>query len=267
LVNGPITQGNTGAEKIDVKDVRNVSIIGVGTKAIFNGIGLKLWRTGNVVLRNLAIHHVQTGEKDAISIAGPADHIWVDHCELYSSFQGVEKDTYDGLIDAKDGAEYITYSWNHLHDHWKVSLAGSAETDVHDRKLTMHHNWIENVNGDVPTYRGGQGHIFNNYYRDVVSMAINSRLEACLRVESNVFASVVNPWVTAYSAVSGGVDVLCNEVDANSHFEYSASIAEAPACLSSVPYDYGDVLTHPSHVESLVMENAGVGKLTDATVF
>jgi len=267
LVNGPITQGNTSADKIDVKDVRNVSIIGVGEKGVFNGIGLKLWKTGNIVLRNLVIHHVAIGEMDAISIAGPADHIWVDHCELSSTFQGVEKDMYDGLIDAKDNAEYITYSWNHLHDHWKVNLVGSTETDVYDRKLTMHHNWIENVNGDVPSYRGGQGHIFNNYYQDVVSMAINSRLDACLRVENNVFSSVVNPWVTAYSDVAGGVELICNEVDADSRFEYAGAILEAPTCLGNVPYNYSDVLNHPSYVETLVTENAGVGKLTDPTVF
>jgi len=267
LVNGPVTQGNSGVDKIDIKDVRDISIIGVEGKGVFNGIGLKLWRTSNIVVRNLAIHHVSSGEMDAISIAGPADHIWIDHCELYSTFQGVEKDMYDGLIDAKDQAEYITYSWNHMHDHWKVNLVGASESDDYDRKLTMHHNWIQNVNGDVPSYRGGQGHIFNNYFQDVESMAINSRLEACLRVENNVFSNVKNPWVTAFSAVSGGVELICNELDESSFFEYAQDIAEAPSCAATVPYDYAAVLNHPSSVESLVTEHAGVNKLADPTVF
>jgi pectate lyase len=27
-----------------------------------------------------------------------------------------------GLIDIKDGAVYVTVSWNHQHDSWKMSL-------------------------------------------------------------------------------------------------------------------------------------------------
>jgi pectate lyase len=267
LVNATINPANSGTDKIDVKDVRNVSIIGVAARGIFHGIGLKLWRTGNVVLRNLRIHHVSAGEGDAISIAGPTDHVWVDHCEFYSAFQGVAKDTYDGLIDAKDDAQYITYSWNHFHDHWKVNLVGSAEDDTHDRKITMHHNWFENIDGDAPSFRGGQGHIFNNFYEDVETLAINSRQDACLRVENNVFSNVVNPWVTAYSNVTGGVELICNEVDEASTFSFSAQVSEAPACEAELTYSYAAVLNHPSHVEGLVTTYAGVDKLDNPQSF
>jgi hypothetical protein len=27
------------------------------------------------------------------------------------------KDTYDGLLDAKSGADMLTFSWNKFHDH------------------------------------------------------------------------------------------------------------------------------------------------------
>lgn len=267
LVNGTITQANSFTDKIDVKDVRNVSIIGVANRGVFNGIGLKLWKTGNVVLRNLRIHHVAAGEGDAVSIAGPADHIWVDHCDFYSAYQGVDKETYDGLIDAKDQAEYITYSWNHFHDHWTVNLVGSSESDTYDRKLTMHHNWFENISGDAPSFRGGQGHIFNNYYEDVGTMAINSRLGACLLVENNVFSNVVNPWVTAYSDVDGGVELVCNDVDAASSFDYSQEISEAPSCDATVPYQYAQALNHTSVVESLVTGNVGIGIVSNPQIF
>ncbi len=269
LVNGTITEGNSvGVSKFDVKDVQDVSIIGVGSGADFDGIGVKIVRASNIVIRNLKIHHVLIGDKDAISIEGPADHIWVDHCELYAEYQDVDKDDYDGLIDAKAESEYITYSWNYLHDSWKTSLVGSSESDTHDRKITMHHNYYENCNSRLPLFRGGNGHLFNNYYVDIASTAINSRLGACLRVENNYFSNVRNPWVSAYSDVLGGTELICNVTTDDSSFDYSSDNTSEPLeCTGLVPYDYSGVLNHVDQVPSIVTANAGVGKLPDPTDF
>jgi pectate lyase len=266
LVSGVITEANSGVEKIDVKDVSDVSIIGVGDGAEFDGIGIKIVRVSNIIVRNLHIHDVLSGDKDAISIEGPADHIWIDHCELDAEHQGVDKDHYDGLLDAKAQAEYITYSWNYLHDSWKAALVGSSEDDTFDRKLTMHHNFFQNCNSRMPLFRGGNGHVFNNYYLDGVETAINSRIEACVRIEANYFENTHNPWVSAYSDVLGGGELLCN-VRQGSDFAYADDTFELPACEATVPYDYADVLNHPDQVPTVVMQNAGVGKLEDPTDF
>ena len=267
LVSGRITEGNSGVNKIDVKDVRNVSIIGAGAGAELDGIGLKIVRSSNIVIRNLKIHHVQSGDKDALSIEGPADHIWIDHCELYSQYQEVDKDFYDGLLDVKAEAEYITYSWNYLHDSWKAALVGSSEDDTFDRKLTMHHNWFHNCNSRLPLFRGGNGHVFNNYYLDVADTAINARIGACLRVEANYFSNVQNPYVSAYSDMLGAGELVCNVLADGTTFKYADDVRELPSCKSGVPYDYAGVLTHPAQVPAVVMANAGVGKLADPTKF
>jgi len=266
LVSGVITVANAGAEKIDVKDVSDVSILGTGDGAEFDGIGLKIVRASNIVVRNLRIHNVLSGDKDAISIEGPADHIWIDHCELYAERQGVDKDYYDGLLDAKKGAEYLTYSWNYLHDSWKAELVGSSETDTFDRKLTMHHNHFENCNSRTPLFRGGNGHVFNNYYVDGAETAINARLGGCLRIEANYFENTHNPWVSAYSDELGGGELSCNVLE-GSDFAYADDVHELPSCEAVVPYDYADVLNHPEQVPAVVMEYAGVGKLADPTQF
>lgn len=78
-VNGTITTSNTSTSKIDVKDVSNVSIVGSGTKGELKGIGIKVWRANNIIIRNLKIHEVASGDKDAIGIEGPSKNIWVDH--------------------------------------------------------------------------------------------------------------------------------------------------------------------------------------------
>jgi pectate lyase len=267
LVTGTITPLNTGADKIDIKDMRDVSIIGVGGGGEFDGIGIKLWRTGNVVLRNLEIHHVDIGEMDAVSIAGPTDHVWVDHCEFYSEFQGAPKGTYDGLVDIKDDAEYITLSWNYLHDSWGTSIVGATEDDTFDRKLTMHHNWLSNVNTGAPSVRGGTAHVFSNYYEDIETIGVNSRIGACVRLENNFFIGVTDPWVSAYSSVVGDAELVCDSYEKSLFTEGLADVFELGTCSLDVPYEYSTVLTHVDSVAGVVQGNAGVGKLTDPRLF
>ena len=162
-VNGTITTSNTSASKIDIKDVSDVSIVGSGTKGELKGIGIKVWRANNVIIRNLKIHEVAKGDKDAISIEGPSKNVWVDHNELYHSLN-VDKDYYDGLFDVKKDAQYITFSWNYVHDAWKSMLMGNSDSDNSNRTITFHHNWFNNLNSRVPAFRFGEGHIYNNYY-------------------------------------------------------------------------------------------------------
>lgn len=261
MVEGMINLDNSvGLSKIDVKDVKDVSIIGAPPYGEFDGIGIKIRRASNIIIRNLKVHHVLTGEKDCISIEGPADHIWVDHCELFNEFQGVDKDRYDGLLDAKAEAEYLTYSWNVLHDSWKTVLVGSSEGDVYDRKLTMHHNFFYNCNSRLPLFRASTGHFFNNYFRDIASTTINSRMNSCVRIERNYFENAQNPWVSAYSDVLGGGELIDN-ILVNSPFVYGDDTHELPGCQPEIPYDYASVLHDAASVPALVQEFAGVGKL------
>lgn len=267
IVNGTITPSNTSETKIDVKEVRDVSLIGSGTSGVFNGIGIKVYKAGNVILRNLKIHHVNIGDKDCIGIEGPADHIWVDHCEIYNEYSdAIDKDYYDGLLDAKAESEYITYSWNYLHDSWKTMLVGSSDGDDYDRKITAHHNIFENCNSRMPLYRFGTGHFFNNYYVDGASTAVNSRMGACLRIENNYFENVQNPYVSAYSDEDGYGDIIDNILD-NCTFVYSSDVRELQSCSSSVPYNYQDVLNSAASIPTITRQYSGVGKLSDPTSY
>ncbi|GJM64225.1 InlB B-repeat-containing protein [Persicobacter diffluens] len=261
-VNGTITPSNTtSASKIDIKEVRDVSIIGVGTSGEFNGIGIKIVKSGNIIVQNVIVHHVNIGDKDAISIEGPTDHIWIDHCELYAEYQGVDKDYYDGLLDAKSDSEYITYSYNYLHDSWKMMLVGSSSSDSHDRKLTMHHNLFENVNSRMPLFRHGNGHIFNNYYLGVVSTGINSRMGACLKVENNYFKNSHNPIVSAYTSTLGKTEEIGNSFDNVSWDLSRDDVYEPLSCVANIPYPYSNALISSAEVPQYVLANAGVGKI------
>jgi pectate lyase len=253
-INGTINPGNSsGLSKIDIKDVSDLSIIGVGSSGELSGIGIKVWRASNIIIRNLRIHHVDIGDKDCISIEGPSDHVWVDHCELYNDMDH-DKDYYDGLLDAKKDSEYITYSWNYLHDSYKTCLVGSSDSDNHDRKITFHHNRFENCYSRLPLYRFGTGHIYNCYYNNIIDTGINSRMGAVLRVENTVFEDSKDPLGFWYSDETGYWDV--------SNLLYINCTGSQPTTSTgsfNPPYSYS--LQPTDQVKSIVQQYAGVGKM------
>lgn len=259
-VNGTITMANSeGLSKIDIKDVSDITIEGVGDMGELDGIGLKIWRASNIIIKNVKVHHVLSGDKDGLNIEGPSDHIWVDHCEFYNEYQGVDKDYYDALLDLKRDVDYVTISWNYFHDSWKCSLSGSSESDTYNRTVTYHHNYYENINSRLPLFRSGTGHMFNNYYKDIASTAINSRINACVKIENNHFVNVLNPYVTAYSDVDGYGDISGN-ILTNSTFEYSSDTRELTSCSANIPYNYSEYLNCAEAVESIVPVYSGVNK-------
>ncbi|MHA7966527.1 pectate lyase family protein [Paenibacillus sp. CAU 1782] len=252
-VNGTITPANTSATKIDIKDVSNVSILGVGTNGVFRGIGIKIWRANNIIIRNVKIHEVAIGDKDAISIEGPSSNIWIDHNELHHSLN-VDKDYYDGLFDVKKNAFNITFSWNYVHDAWKSMLMGSSDSDNAQRNITFHHNWFSNLNSRVPSFRYGEGHLYNNYFENVLESGINSRMGARLRVENNVFENSVNPLGSWYSSGIGFWHVSGNQyINSSGSMPTSSTVSYTPA--------YSYTLTPTNQVKQLVMQYAGIGKV------
>jgi pectate lyase len=39
------------------------------------------------------------------------------------------KDFYDGLLDITHAGDFLSVSWNHLHDHFKVTLVGHSDNN------------------------------------------------------------------------------------------------------------------------------------------
>ncbi len=254
-VDGTITPGNSSDSKINVKDANDISIIGVGTNGELDGIGIKIWRANNIIIQNLKIHHVDIGDKDGISIEGPSSNIWIDHNEIYNTLNS-DKDHYDGLVDVKKDANYITISYNYLHDSWKTALVGSSDSDDAERKLTYHHNHWENMYSRGPLFRFGEGHLYNNYYNNIIDTGINSRMGAKLRIEHNVFENSKDPIGSWYSDEQGYWDVRNNQfINSTGSQPTTSTTSYTP------PYSYS--LDPVNQVKNHVIANAGVGKLSN----
>ncbi|WP_255953820.1 pectate lyase family protein [Streptomyces odontomachi] len=187
-VDETISASDFSESKMDVKDVANVSILGVGDQGEFSGVGINIARAHNIVIRNLTIHNVAQGDKDGIGIQSESSNIWIDHNELYNEYQGVDKDYYDGLIDLKDQSKYITVSWNYLHDSWKAMLTASSDSaDKAGDYITYMDNHFKNVNSRLPLIRYSHVHVLNNFYEDILGSAVNCRMGAQVLVEGNYF--------------------------------------------------------------------------------
>ncbi|MEN9353216.1 MAG: hypothetical protein RL318_541 [Fibrobacterota bacterium] len=261
MVKGTITNGAAGGQ-IRVKS--NKSIIGIGSTAFLQGVGLDISSQNNVIVRNLKMTLVGTTTPanvnggDVLSISGTSKNIWIDHCELYSEDPSVQtdKDMYDGLLDIKGQTGFITLSWNYLHDHHKGGLVGAADDDLNaDRKVTMHHNHYRKVLLRVPMYRGATGHFFNNYIVGAKD-ATEIRAGTCVRVEKNYYESL-NYSIYTPSDSPGKTERIDNvEVK-------RASRAYPAACVADIPYKYDAVLTSVTNdVKTIVPQYAGVGKIT-----
>lgn len=96
-------------------DVPGTSILGVGKDAGLTDSGFRFYKTSNIIVRNLKLFRAPEG-KDLIDIESTTN-VWIDHNDLSSLGVTGDKDTYDGLLDAKSGSDFITISWNKFHDH------------------------------------------------------------------------------------------------------------------------------------------------------
>ena len=251
----------TGTGEVTVAS--NKTIIGVGANSGLTGIGLSMQGTSsahvfNVIIQNMNISKVEasTGDGDAVHIQY-ADHIWVDHNNL-SSDMSHGKDFYDGLVDLTHASDFVTVSWNFIHDHFKVSLVGHSDSngaeDTGHLHVTYYDNWFQNFDSRTPSLRFGTGHVFNNYFVNG-STGVDSREGAQMLVQNNVFSGVGTPIETCCeSAVDGFVNQSGNI------FGSGTNNITQTGTFTTPPYSF--TLIPATQVQSTVTAGAGTGKIS-----
>ena len=242
----------SGGEKIRVGS--NKSILGLDSSSGLTGFGLFIRDAKNIIIRNIAISKVKTGNPggDAIGVQ-ESTNIWLDHLDLSSDLTS-GKDYYDGLADFSHGADYLTISNTYFHDHFKASLVGHSDNNGGEDKgklrITYANNYWKNINSRMPLLRFGTAHVFNNVYDggEYGITAVNSRMGAQALVESTVFKNIDKAVLSVDSKEIGYAvtkDIILN-----------GATSDAPlGTLTSVPYSY--TLLGASKVEAAVIGKAG----------
>jgi len=241
----------------DVKIGSNTTVIGLGSTASLVGISLNVDGSSNVIIRNLSISKVVASDTtgDAIHLVNGANHIWIDHNNLFSDLDH-GKDFYDGLLDITHAADFITVSWNRFHDHFKVSLVGHSDDngseDTGHLHVTYHHNWFFNVNSRTPSLRFGTGHVYNNYFQNITDSGIHSREGAQMLIQNNVFSNVDTAvTTTGDSDVDGFANASGND--------YGGATVDITQVGSFTQAPYSFTLDATSTVVGSVTANSGVG--------
>ncbi|HSC88270.1 MAG TPA: hypothetical protein VLC09_13400 [Polyangiaceae bacterium] len=279
-VNGTLTPGNTTKQSgscntadgvIEIKDVANITIQGVGTAGVLDQVGLHIRNSSNIIVQNLTIKNVRKSNTstpsnggDAIGMETDVDRVWIDHNLIFgSTTQGEE---HDGLIDFKAHVTNVTVSYNHLHTGGRGGLIGSNDDgDDGSTNITFHHNWYQNLTSRTHLIREADAHLYDNYYSDILDTGINSRNGATLLVENNYFTEARNPLGTFFYTTNPGTwEVHDNYFSPSVVWESAAD--ELPAGPNvqttgdtSVPYSY--TLDPAACVPAILATNVGVGKI------
>lgn len=226
-VEGTINHGNTSSvsgdscdtsdDVIELKRISNVSIVGVGSGAVFDQLGIHIRESSNIIIQNVTIRNVKKSGSptsnggDAIGMESDVRNVWVDHATLEAS--GGEDEGFDGLFDMKNNTQFVTLSYSILRNSGRGGLIGSSESDRSNGFITFHHNLYENIDSRTPLLRGGIAHMYNNHYVDIHETAINSRAGARAKVENNYFQDTHNPLGTFFTNELGFWEVSGNIYD------------------------------------------------------
>lgn len=110
-----------------VRPGSNKTILGASPGAGVTGSGFYIRRVQNVIVRGLQISY-SIAPDDGVSI-DEATNVWIDHNEFFADREH-GKDYYDGQLDVKHAADWITVSWNKFHDSYKTSLVGHSDNNA-----------------------------------------------------------------------------------------------------------------------------------------
>lgn len=195
-------------ERIPVEG-NNISLVGKNRNSMLRYGGLMLYGN-NIIVQNLSIGNSYTpghwdgkGEPRADAITVYGNNIWIDHCDLFYS--------HDGLLDFSNRkgkcVDFVTVSWTRFSNHNKVMLIGSGDQDTLCRgtfHITLHHCWFDGTSSffdpmdkeyhriqqRMPRVRFGIVHVFNCYYEEVEDYAVAARIESQVVVENCVFRNL-----------------------------------------------------------------------------
>jgi pectate lyase len=187
---------------ITIENANNIlsylTIEGVGSDAVVNGMGIRLKSASNIEVRNLGFMNCNSTAGDNVGMQQDNDHIWVHNCDMFYGDAGSDADQVkgDGALDNKTST-YCTFSYIHFWDNGKCSLLGLSEGTTSGLYVTYHHNWFDHSDSRHPRVRYYSAHIYNNYFDGNAKYGSGSTLGSSLFIEGNYFRDCKHPILTS----------------------------------------------------------------------
>ncbi|KAH6886203.1 pectin lyase fold/virulence factor [Thelonectria olida] len=277
------TYYNSPRTPIDVGS--NKSIVGVGSKGVIVGKGLRI-RGGasNVIIQNIHITNLNpeyVWGGDAITLDG-ADKVWIDHCKF--SLIGRQM-----LVSGWGAAGHVTISNNEFDGvtSWSAGCNGKHYWTMLFLGLKDYYtfvgNWVHDVSGRAPhmgtdkTNSQIYFHAVNNYFQNIGGHAFDIGTNTFVLIEGNKFDNVDTP-LTSGSKTSGAqIYEVVSVADASGCTSKLGYICEwnkltgsgsfpsltSSTALSKLSTYKSSLVSHTSvdNVAKSVTANAGIGKL------
>ncbi|MDE7253864.1 MAG: InlB B-repeat-containing protein, partial [Acetatifactor sp.] len=201
-----------------IQSGKDITLEGIGYDATIDGWGFHFISEGaypnlgeSFEVRNLIF--INTPE-DAVGMEGQqesananskltskVERCWIHNNEFYSpDISGPaesDKSEGDGSVDFKRG-QYFTCSYNYFEGCHKTNLVGSADTSL-QFNLSYHHNYWYLCKARGPLTRRANVHMYNNIFEMQTDYAQNTRADAYIFSEYNLFYACKSP-----QAVEGG---------------------------------------------------------------
>ncbi|KAH7015826.1 pectin lyase [Ilyonectria destructans] len=211
------------APKTALKVGSNKSIVGVGSKGVIRGKGLRLISgVSNVIIQN--IHFTELNPQfvwggDAITLDN-CDKVWIDH----NKFSLIGRQM---IVSGWGAAGHVTISDNEFDGkstwsagcngkhYWTMLLLG--EKDFY----TIAGNWFHDVSGRTPhigtDYTSSKivVHAVNNYFQNVGGHCFDIDTNTNLLIEGNYFDTVTTPITTGSYTAGGQVYFIQTVADAS----------------------------------------------------
>ncbi len=212
-----------------IQSGKDITIEGIGYDATVNGWGFhfmcgtdnptlgKSFEVRNVVFRNVPEDCIgMEGVQEGSTITASVERCWVHNCEFYvphiSNPAESDKAQGDGACDFKRG-QYFTNSYCYYEGYHKTNLVGSSDSSL-QYHLSYHHNYWKNCESRGPLGRQANMHFYNNVYENQSSYAMNTRANAYIFSEYNLFYMVKSPQDVASGAIKSYHDSFSSCVNA-----------------------------------------------------
>lgn len=224
------TEGDNG-HMARMKSAKDVTIEGVGSDAVIDGFGFhfmcesssptlgKSFEVRNLTFINtpedaIGMEGVQASKDASSTLTASVERCWIHNNEFYgpSILNPAESDKGegDGSCDFKRG-QYLTVSYNYFEGCHKTNLVGSADYSL-QYNLTYHHNYWKLCKARGPLTRRANVHMYNNLFEGQTDYALNTRADAYIFSEYNMFYACKNPFRVDGGAIKSYGDSVASAI-------------------------------------------------------
>ncbi|MDE6664460.1 MAG: InlB B-repeat-containing protein, partial [Lachnospiraceae bacterium] len=212
-----------------IQSGKNITLEGIGYDAAIDGWGFHFMAESSTTnkgfgksfeVRNLKFVNTpedaigMEGQQDGSTISAGVERCWIHNNEFYcphiTSPAESDKSEGDGSVDFKRG-QYFTCSYNYFDSCHKTNLVGSSDSSL-QYNLTYHHNYWYMCKARGPLTRQANVHMYNNIFDMQTDYAMNTRANAYIFSESNLFYACKNPHMVEAGAIKSWNDSIASAV-------------------------------------------------------